>query len=283
MPNFSTLLTKDNITAVAIGHFDGIHKGHKELLKHLGEYGGLVVIDKNFANITPRLKRAEYSNYPCFLYEFEDIKSLSGDEFIKLLKKDFKHLNKIVVGFDFRFGRDRAWNRYDLKDMFDGEVVIVDEYCFDGIGVHSSIIRELIKKGSIQRANMFLGREYSIEGEVISGQGIGSKKLVATLNLRDLGYVLPSDGVYATKTKIGNKIFGSVTFIGDRLSTDGKFSLETHILDENIKHAPKKVSVYFISKLRNNIKFESLEELKKAIQEDINNARIISLACKLSL
>ncbi|AQW84711.1 bifunctional riboflavin kinase/FAD synthetase [Campylobacter pinnipediorum] len=283
MPNFSTLLTKDNITAVAIGHFDGIHKGHKELLKHLGEYGGLVVIDKNFANITPRLKRAEYSNYPCFLYEFEDIKSLSGYDFIKLLKKDFKHLNKIVVGFDFRFGKDRAWNRYDLKDMFDGEVVIVDEYCFDGIGVHSSIIRELIKKGSIQRANMFLGREYSIEGEVISGQGIGSKQLVATLNLRDLGYVLPSDGVYATKTKIGNKVFGSVTFIGDRLSTDGKFSLETHIIDEMIEYAPKKVSVCFISKLRNNIKFESLEELKKAIQEDINNARIISLACKLSL
>ena len=85
MPNFSTLLTKDNITAVAIGHFDGVHRGHKELLKRLGEYGGLVVIDKNKANITPGLKRAEYSRYPCFLYDFDSIKGLGGDEFIALL------------------------------------------------------------------------------------------------------------------------------------------------------------------------------------------------------
>ena len=113
MPNFSTLLTKDNITAVAIGHFDGVHRGHKELLKRLGEYGGLVVIDKNKANITPGLKRAEYSRYPCFLYDFNEIKGLSGEEFIALLKRDFKNLQKIVVGFDFRFGRGRAWDKYD--------------------------------------------------------------------------------------------------------------------------------------------------------------------------
>ena len=65
------------------------------LLKRLGVYGGLVVIDKNKANITPGLKRAEYSRYPCFLYDFNEIKGLSGDEFIALLKRDFKNLQKI--------------------------------------------------------------------------------------------------------------------------------------------------------------------------------------------
>ena len=159
MPNFSTLLTKDNITAVAIGHFDGVHRGHKQLLKQLGEYGGLVVINKNKANITPGLKRAEYSRYPCFLYDFDSIKGLGGDEFIALLKRDFKNLQKIVVGFDFRFGRNRAWDKHDLRRIFDGEVVVVDEVCFDGMGVHSSAIREYIKQGEIYKANRLLGHQ----------------------------------------------------------------------------------------------------------------------------
>ena len=280
MPNFSTLLTKDNITAVAIGHFDGVHRGHKELLKRLGVYGGLVVIDKNKANITPGLKRAEYSLYPCFLYDFNEIKGLSGEEFIALLKRDFKNLQKIVVGFDFRFGRGRAWDKYDLARIFDGEVEIVDEFCFEGMGVHSSAIREYIKQGEIYKANLLLGREYSIEGRVIKGQGIGSRELVPTLNLDVKSYLLPREGVYATRTRIGNKTYGSVTFIGNRVSTDGNFSVETHVLNENIEDA-RDVAVCFIKRLRDNRKFESLEELKRQIYIDIKQAMEFVGVCDL--
>nr|WP_314471308.1 bifunctional riboflavin kinase/FAD synthetase [uncultured Campylobacter sp.] len=280
MPNFSTLLTKDNITAVAIGHFDGVHRGHKELLKRLGEYGGLVVIDKNKANITPGLKRAEYSRYPCFLYDFNEIKGLSGEEFIALLKRDFKNLQKIVVGFDFRFGRGRAWDKYDLARIFDGEVEIVDEFCFEGMGVHSSAIREYIKQGEIYKANLLLGREYSIEGRVIKGQGIGSRELVPTLNLDVKSYLLPREGVYATRTRIGYKTYGSVTFIGNRVSTDGNFSVETHVLNENITDAGN-VAVCFIKRLRDNRKFASLEELKRQIYIDIKQAMEFVGVCDL--
>ena len=280
MPNFSTLLTKDNITAVAIGHFDGVHRGHKELLKRLGVYGGLVVIDKNKANITPGLKRAEYSRYPCFLYDFNEIKGLSGDEFIALLKRDFKNLQKIVVGFDFRFGRGRAWDKYDLARIFDGEVEIVDEFCFDGMGVHSSAIREYIKQGEIYKANRLLGREYSVEGRVIKGQGIGSRELVPTLNLDIKSYLLPREGVYATRTRIGYKTYGSVTFIGNRASTDGNFSVETHVLNENIEGA-RDVAVCFIKRLRDNRKFASLEELKRQIYIDIKQAMEFVGVCDL--
>ena len=274
------MLTKDNNTAVAIGHFDGVHRGHKELLKRLGEYGGLVVIDKNKANITPGLKRAEYSRYPCFLYDFNEIKGLSGDEFIALLKRDFKNLQKIVVGFDFRFGRGRAWDKYDLARIFDGEVEIVEEFCFEGMGVHSSAIREYIKQGEIYKANLLLGREYSIEGRVINGQGIGSRELVPTLNLDVKSYLLPREGVYATRTRIGNKTYGSVTFIGNRVSTDGNFSVETHVLNENITDAGS-VAVCFIKRLRDNHKFASLEELKRQIYIDIKQAMEFVGVCDL--
>ncbi|EAU00646.1 MULTISPECIES: bifunctional riboflavin kinase/FAD synthetase [Campylobacter] len=280
MPNFSTLLTKDNITAVAIGHFDGVHRGHKQLLKQLGEYGGLVVIDKNKANITPGLKRAEYSNYPCFFYDFESIKGLSGEEFIALLKRDFKNLKKIVVGYDFRFGRNRAWDKHDLKRLFDGEVVVVDEVCFNCMGVHSSAIRELIKQGDVSGANRLIGREYSIEGDVISGQGLGSKELVPTLNLDVKSYLLPKSGVYATRTRIGYATYGSVTFIGNRVSTDGKFSVETHVLDE-IDVSASHVAVCFIKRLRDNMKFENLNELKARIELDIKEARTMVGVCEL--
>ena len=280
MPNFSTLLTKDNITAVAIGHFDGVHRGHKELLKHLGVYGGLVVIDKNKANITPGLKRAEYSRYPCFLYDFNEIKGLSGEEFIALLKRDFKNLQKIVVGFDFRFGRGRAWDKYDLARIFDGEVEIVDEFCFEGMGVHSSAIREYIKQGEIYKANLLLGREYSIEGRVIKGQGIGSRELGPTLNLDIKSYLLTREGVYATRTRIGNKTYGSVTFIGNRVSTDDNFSVETHVLNENIMDA-RDVAVCFIKRLRDNLKFSDLASLKAQIKIDINAAMDFVGVCDL--
>ncbi|WP_169974897.1 MULTISPECIES: bifunctional riboflavin kinase/FAD synthetase [unclassified Campylobacter] len=280
MPNFSTLLTKSDITAVAIGHFDGVHRGHRQLLDRLGEFGGLVVIDKDKANLTPKLKRAEYSRYPCFLYNFADIKGLSGPEFIDLLKRDFKNLKKIVVGFDFRFGRNRAWDKYDLKRIFDGQVDIVQEYCFDGMGVHSSAIREFIKQGKIYEANHLLGREYSIEGDVIKGQGIGQKELVPTLNLDVKNYLLPIEGVYATRTRIGYNTYGSVTFIGNRLSTDGKFSVETHVINENIPSASH-VAVCFIKRLRGNMKFRNLSELKEQIRLDIKQASQFVGTCDL--
>ncbi|MBR8462856.1 bifunctional riboflavin kinase/FAD synthetase [Campylobacter sp. faydin G-105] len=281
MPSFFTLLTKDNITAIAIGHFDGVHRGHKQLLKRLGEFGGLVVIDKNKANITPKLKRAEYSNYPCFLYDFESIKSLSGEEFIDLLKRDFKNLKKIVVGYDFRFGRNRAWDKHDLARIFDGEIVVVDEFCFNGKGVHSSAIREYIKNGEMQEANALLGREYSMEGDVISGQGLGSKELVPTLNLAVDCYIVPKPGVYATRTRIGYKTYASVSFIGNRLSTDGKYSIETHLINEDIKITPRHIAVCFIARMRDNIKFNSLAELKIQIERDIKDVAGKTLVCQL--
>jgi len=276
----STVLVKNNINTIAIGSFDGIHLGHMQLINRLGDNGALFVIDKDHANLTPGLKRAEYSKHPCMFYHFLKVKDLSGEEFIELLKKEFKNLKKIVVGYDFQFGRKRSCDVMDLTALYDGEVEIVEEFFYDNVSVHSSVIREALINKDIDNANRFLGREYSIIGRVIKGQGLGKEELYPTVNIKTEDYLLPSDGVYATRTKIGCKIYDSVSFLGTRVSTDSKYSIETHILDCEIK-VENKVEIFFVHFLRENRKFSDLKDLKLQITIDIDSAKSALNACKV--
>ena len=275
----STILVKDNIDTVAIGSFDGIHLGHMQLVNRLGDNGALFVIDKDHANLTPGLKRSEYSKHPCMYYHFLKVKNLTGEEFIKLLKKEFINLKKIVVGYDFTFGKKRSCNAEDLKTIFDGEVEIVDEFLYDGISVHSSVIRELLKSNEVDRANKFFGREYSINGKVIKGQGLGKEELYPTVNIEVKDYIFPSDGVYASRTKIGSKVYDSVSFVGVRVSTDGNFSIETHVLDKEIEVLDE-AEIFFVHYLRENKKFDNLKDLKLQIAKDILNSKCMLKVCK---
>ncbi len=276
----STVLVKDNVDTIAIGSFDGIHLGHMQLIDRLGENGALFVIDKDQANLTPGLKRAEFSKYPCMFYHFLKVKDLSGSEFIKLLKKEFINLKKIVVGYDFLFGKKRSCNTVDLIELYDGEVEIVEEFLYDGVSVHSSFIREALINKDIDNANRLFGREYSIIGKVISGQGLGKEELYPTINIKVKDYLLPSDGVYASRTKIEAKIYDSVSFIGTRASTDGNFSIETHILDSDILVGDE-VEIFFVHFLRENRKFSDLKDLKTQITIDINSAKSALNVCKV--
>lgn len=269
------------IKTIAIGSFDGIHRGHQQLIKKLGKDGAIFIIDKGAANLTPGFKRDDYSKYPCIYYDFYKLKDLSGKEFIRLLLKLFPQLKKIVIGYDFRFGAKRAHGADDLKTLFDGEVEVVKEFCFDGISVHSSTIRELIRDGNITQANRLLGREYAIMGDIVRGQGLGKNSLYPTLNLSVKKYLLPKSGAYATRTLIENQIFKSVSFIGIRESTDGAFSVETHIIDTILSEEPTEAEVFFVEYLRKNRKFKDLKDLKKQITVDIKESNEILLTCKV--
>jgi len=279
----STILKKESVDTLAIGSFDGIHVGHRQLINHLGDNGALFVVDKDQANLTPGIKRSEYAGYPCMFFHFLKIKHLSGDEFVALLKKEFVNLKKIVVGYDFFFGQHRSCNAHDLQKLFDGEVIIVEEYCYHGISIHSSLIREYLHEGRLEEANRFLGREYAITGDVISGQGLGKKELVPTLNLKVLEYLIPREGVYATRTRIGQNIYKSVSFVGTRHSTDGQFSVETHILDESLASIEGSIELFFVEFIRDNQKFNSLDDLKKQIEKDIKEARKQLETCRVYL
>ncbi len=271
----SIILKKDEIDTIAIGGFDGIHVAHKTLIDKTGEKGAVVIIDKNYANLTPNSYRCFYIDQPCIFIDLSKIKDLSGEEFVKLLTKEFPNLKKIVVGYDFRFGKNRSKDANDLKKLFDGEVEIVKEIKIDGISVHSKTIRELLKKGDLKTAKKLLGRNYSIFGNVIKGLGIGSKELYPTINLSTGNFLLPKEGVYATFSKIDDKTFSSVTFIGKRETIDGSFSIETHILDRFDLKDIKTVEVIFVEYLRENKKFKDLQNLKKQIEEDIKEAKKI--------
>ncbi len=267
---FSTTIQKDKIESVAIGGFDGLHKAHQHLISHLSSFGILIVIEKKlpFA-LTPDFVRCKYSSYPCAFLDFDSIKNNTASEFITFLKKEFPSLKKIVVGYDFRFGRDRKGDTKLLQELFEGEVVVVQEQVVDGISIHSKEIKEMLCCSKVELANKLLGRVYEISGDVISGQGVGKKDLYATFNIKTGRFFLPKEGVYITKTKINSNWFPSVSFIGNRVSTDGKFSVETHILDKENFDEVKTLDISFYKFIRENRKFDSLDLLKNQIARDI--------------
>jgi riboflavin kinase/FMN adenylyltransferase len=263
-------LYKNKIKSIAIGSFDGIHLGHRALIDQVE---AVVIVERNGGYLTPGYKRSFYVEQPCFFYHFEQIKSLSAKAFVARLQEDFSKLEKIVVGYDFGFGYKKEGNTELLQELFEGEVVVVKEVKSDNISVHSRTIKAEIAKGNIGLVNQLLNRPYAIEGSVVSGQGLGKKRLVATLNLNVYDYELPKDGVYATRTKIDGTWLDSVSFIGFRVTTDDSFAIETHIIEQDIGVVKGKVWLEFKAFIRENQKFDGLEALKTQIDLDIIQAK----------
>ncbi len=272
MLSISTTLKKYD--SIAIGGFDGMHVGHQELFKALGDNGCVVVIDTNYASLTPKKDRKKFTKYPIVYLKLDDIRNQNAKEFIAFLKTKFIALKKIVIGYDFHFGKNRQYNIQNLKNLFNGKVVVIKEVKVANQSVHSHVIREKLSQGDIKIVSAFLGRNYQIRGKVVSGQGIGKKELVATINLDIKDYYLPKEGVYATLTCIDNQVYfyPSVTFIGHRISVDGSFAVETHILDKEVQ-CNKNATISFINFIRKNKKFNTLLELKNQIKKDIDSVK----------
>jgi len=263
-----------NCTSIAIGGFDGMHIGHQHLFAELDKNGTIVVIETGYANLTPKNDRKNFTKHHIIYIELDEIRHLNGEEFISYLKSMFPNLQKIVVGYDFHFGKNRKYSFNDLKSLFSGDVKVVDEVKLDEDSIHSHKIRKKLQIGDIKGANAFLGHNYTIKGKHINGQGIGKKELVATINIESDGYLIPKEGVYTTLTKIDDEEYyhPSVSFIGNRISTDGLFAIESHILDGEVC-CKSKASISFVNFIRNNKKFETLDQLKEMIKKDIAIAK----------
>ena len=263
---------KNSIKSIAIGSFDGLHQGHRALVNQVE---AVVIIERNGGYLTPGHKRSFYLKQPCFFYHFDKIKLLRAKEFLEKLKEDFPLLESIVVGYDFEFGYKKEGDSTLLKELFEGEVIVVKEVKTSGISIHSRTIKSYLLSGKIETVNELLGRCFVVSGIVVSGQGLGKKELVPTLNLKIYDYNLPKNGVYVTRTKVAELWFDSVTFLGHRVTTDGSFAVETYILDKDIGIVTGSIWIEFVAFIRENQKFNSLDKLKEKIQDDIDKCQQI--------
>lgn len=279
-------------TVVAIGKFDGVHMGHKELLQSASKLAGkaglislcLIInsdMGKQLLSPKDREKIIKSHGIDCCLVEklTPEFMSLSAESFVKdvLLKK--LNCACVVVGYNFRFAKGRSANADELKTICKKhgiECVIIPEVTCNinnsVITASSTNIRSLIEDGDVKKAAFILGRNYSLAGKVVHGKQIGRTIGVPTANIEPVDNIfIPKNGVYSTRVCIGGVFYPSLTNIGDNptVNNNGNISIETNILDFNGDIYDKTIELEFIDRIRDEKKFSSLNELKAQIQKDI--------------
>ncbi len=271
-------------TNLVLGLFDGVHIGHFQLI-NAARYmtkGSLSILtfdvslksnDRQVLLSLDDKVRKFLEMGVDYVYVFmcdEHFREISADDFINNILKKFAP-NKIFCGPDFKFGYKALGNVDLLKQTFANVVVLNYVNDYDETKISSSIIKQYIRNGEIENANRFLGYDYYVKGIVVKGKKNGHKFGFPTINLELVAnYVIPKDGVYITKTIIGNRVFPSMTNVGTHPTIDelSKPLIETHILgfDENIYG--EEVSVKFYKKIRDEIHFENIEDLKNELYKN---------------
>ena len=275
--------------AIAIGNFDGLHLGHKKIIARtleIARENGLKPAVITFEPHPVSLFRPE--KLPIRLTTFKDkielledegikevivlkfnkaFAEMSAEEFVKLLGQ-----NHVITGEDFCFGKARQGNSALLKQSLGEKYYAISPQGGDE-KYSSSIVRKALKTGDIAKANMVLGHNYFVQGRVVNGKGDGKKFGFPTANIKfRTGLIRPQYGVYAVKTNFG---VGVANF-GIRPTLDGNNELlEVHIFGFNENIYGKKLKVEFLEFIRPELKFGSIEELKKQIKEDCERAKAI--------
>ncbi len=284
-------------TGVGLGNFDGLHVGHMALINtlisesRLNRYDSLLyTFTKHPENIlrkklfTPLLttvnkKTQLLGETPLkYLYfeEFDEYFShMKPENFIKDVLVDKLKARLAVAGFDYRFGYKGQGNVDMLSEIgkqFNMKVIIISPIKIDNTIVSSTLIRDCVAKGDMEKVFKLLGRHHSITGEVQNGRQVGSKIGFPTANLHPEDYlILPQNGVYITRTLLDGEFYPSITNVGMN-PTFGDVSsvrVETHIINFNQDIYNRNIEVFFISKLRGEKKFKSSEELIEQINSDI--------------
>ena len=287
-------------TLVSVGNFDGVHRAHRrvldEIVSRARKRGAKSVAvsfephpmrilrpDSGLKLITPtpeKLRLLEQSGVDAaMLLPFtRDLSLMSPREFAEQILRDRLHAIEVHEGYNFHFGHKASGDVAMLTEFgqeFGFEVVVYPEMQIRGASVSSTRIRELIRAGDMHRARVLLTRPFSILSTAGRGRGYGSKYTVPTINLSRYEELVPGDGVYITRTRVGEECFDSVTNIGTRPTFgDESFAIETHLLNfhpiELTAQTPIELS--FLSRLRDEMKFPSVQELRDQIGRDVKKA-----------
>jgi riboflavin kinase / FMN adenylyltransferase len=288
-------------TIVSVGNFDGVHRAHQAVLADIvgrarqkGAKSMAITFDPHPVRIlrpdsglklltpTPeklRLLEATGLDAVLLLPFSRDLSLLTPHEFAERILRDTLHACEVHECYNFHFGHKAAGNVQVLaefgKEM--GFVVkIFDEMTLRGEPVSSSQIRKLLRDGRVSRARHLLGRPFAILSGPGRGRGYGSKYTVPTINLNRYEELTPQDGVYITRTRVGAECFESVTNIGNRPTFGAdSFAIETHLLNFHpIELNPDtEVEIFFLGRLREEIKFPSVEALREQIAKDVRKSR----------
>src|SRR5258708_24035902 len=289
-------------SALTIGNFDGVHAGHRRILRRVrdtaeesGWKASVLTFDPHPTKVVAPDRAPRLMTLPeqrCALMRDEgieqvlilpfnaDVARLTPEQFVEQVLVRKLSARAIVVGENFRFGHKKAGDTHLLTSLgkrFGYTTEIVQAVSCRGKQVSSSGLRHLVEAGAVARAGRYLMRPYALEGEVVSGHGVGAKKTVPTLNLDTRSEVLPKRGVYVTHTTDldGGGHWESVTNIGYRptFGGDDQLSIETFLLDPLTSPAPCSIRVEFLWRLRDEQKFESPEALKTQILKNVARAK----------
>ena len=286
---------------VSVGNFDGVHRAHRHVIDEIvrrakaeNAHSMVVTFEPHPARIlrpddapkllTPlpeklRLLQATGVDAVLLLPFSRDLSLMTPHQFAHEILKKRLHARQLHEGYNFHFGRKAAGNVHTLREFgreMGFEVHEYPELRLRGESVSSSHIRKLLSQGRVSRARHLLARPFSILSTAGRGRGYGAKYTVPTINLSHYEELVPKDGVYITRTRIGSECFDSVTNVGNRPTFGAdSFAIETHLLNFHplALSAETEVEIHFLDRLRDEIRFPSVEALKDQIGRDVRKAQ----------